>query len=370
MKRTDFARYLRQTPANHIDRGWRQVSARLRKRTSPRAYALSAFAVLLLAVAIVASKPWSKGPGIEGTALETDEGQTQAVTLVEGSRVVLGPSSRLTLVNVSSDRVRLRLDRGVIDVDATHRAGRTFTISAKQLDIDVVGTRFRVDVGDASGNADVSVTEGRVRVTSRDDPQHPRYLGAGESWSTRAVVSTSSSATHPVALASADAGVPHMAPSRPRLSPKFLTLYRDGHYNEAYALVADEFAARCAALDADGLYRLADTARLSGHPREAANAFDALRTRFRTDKRAPLAAFELGRIELDDLDEPRAAKAALDDAVSLLQPDDPFREDAEARRVQAFEEIGDRAECAAARDRYLGAYPQGSHRGSVAKRCR
>jgi transmembrane sensor len=366
-----FERHLRQTSPERIERGWRAIAPHLRHRVAPegrRMYAIAAFAVLLVVALVFGPKPWSKTPTTEGTVIETDEGQTQTVILAEGSRVVLGPSSRLALVNVSADRVRLRLDRGVIDVEATHRAGRTFTITAKQLDIDVVGTRFHVDVGDASGNADVTVTEGRVRVTSQDDLQHPRYLGAGETWSTRGAALMSTASAPAVAIASTDAGVPHLAPPRPRLSPKFLGLYHDGRYNDAYALVADEFAARCAVLDADGLFTLAETARLSGHPREAATAYDALRTRFRTDKRAPVAALELGRIHLD-LDEPRAAKAALDDAIALkLDPN--LREVADARRIQALEEIGDRAECAEARDLYLGAYPQGSHRASVARRCR
>ncbi len=370
MKPTDFTRHFRPTSTDRLDRGWREIAGRMRKQAAPRGFGWgrAAFAVVLIAIAILASKPWSKGQGIEGTALETDEGQTQAVTLVEGSRVVLGPSSRLTMMNVQADRVRLRLDRGVIDVEASHRAGRTFTITAKQLDIEIVGTRFRVDVGDASGNADVTVTEGRVRVTSHDDPTHPRYLGAGESWSTRAAIAPSTASAAPVVVVSADAGAPHVVPPRPRLSPKFLDLFKGGRYNDAYALVAEDFSSRCSVLDADGLFEIAEAARLSGHPRDAATAFDALHTRFHGDKRAPVAALEAARIELD-LDEPRAAKAALDDAITL--PLDPFlREVADARRIQALEEIGDRAECAAARDRYLDAYPQGSHRASVAKRCR
>jgi tyrosyl-tRNA synthetase len=110
MKRQDFARYLRQTSPERVERGWRSLAPRLRKRPSRRVYALAAFAVLVL-VAIGFAKPWSKSPTTEGTVIETEPGQTQAVILAEGSRVILGPSSRLALVNVSADRVRLRLDR-------------------------------------------------------------------------------------------------------------------------------------------------------------------------------------------------------------------------------------------------------------------
>ncbi len=371
MIRRALGRYLKTAPTQEqVDRNWRALSARLRRQRPRRSYALAALAAALLVLLAIAPMWRKPAPSTQGTVIETDSGHTQTVTLAEGSRVVLGPSSRLLLVDVSTQRVRLELERGTLDVDATHREGRTFSVGARKLDVEVVGTQFHVAVGDAPGDVDVSVSRGRVRVVSRDDPSHPRFLAAGESWSTRATLALPQPSALPVAMQSAhDAGAAHEAPPRPKLGTQFMGLYHDGRYVDAYGLVVSDFEERCDALGADDLFALAETARMAGHPRHAAIAFDALRTRFRTNARAPLAALELGRLDLDDLDDPRAAKDALDDAVAL-QPDAFFREDADARRVQALEAMGDRSGCVAERDCYLAAYPEGSHRTTVTRRCR
>jgi hypothetical protein len=364
----NLGKYLHTAPsADRIERNWRRIALGLRPapRSLSRTLLAAAAVIALVAVVVLARTP--RPASIEGTVLET-EGQSETVGLPDGSRIVLGPSSRLLLVNVSRQRVRLELERGTIDVAATHLAGRTFSVGARVLDIDVVGTRFRVEVGPPPSDVQVSVREGRVRVTSRNDAEHPRYLGAGEVWSSHPSPAQSVSAPAVAVQAVPDAGKPHDAPAKPRLPTRFAELYREGRYVDAYTLVADDFTARSHDLGADELFTLAETARLSGHPRDAATAFDALRTRFRANPRAPLAALELGRLDLDELDQPSAAKEALEDAIQL-QPDGFFREDADARRIQALEEMGLRAECAAARAQYLDAYPQGSHRTSVARRC-
>ena len=371
MTRHALGRYLKTRPSpEQVDRSWRAIRDGLRRRSPSRAIAVAALAAALLVLVLLVPMPWRKTASIQGTVIETDAAHSQTVTLAEGSRVVLGPSSKLLLVDVSTQHVRLELERGTIDVDATHRAGRTFSVGARQLDIEVVGTRFHVEVGAGPSDVDVSVSRGRVRVLSRDDPGHPRYLAAGESWSTRAVVPTPPPSSQAVtAPAEHDAGVVHEAPPRPKLPAQFAGLYKEGRYVDAYALVEDDFEARCETVDADDLFMLATTARDSGHPRHAATAFDALRTRYRGNAHAPIAALELGRLDLDDLDDPKAAKSAFDDAIAL-QPDGFFREDADARRVQALDELGDHAGCVEARDRYLDTYPDGTHRATVARRCR
>lgn len=371
MIRQPLGRHLSTTPpGERLDRNWRAIATKLRARRPSWRFAFVALAAVMICGAVLLPLSWRKSTRIEATVIETDADHTQTVVLAEGSRVVLGPSSRLLLVDVSTQHVRLELQRGAIDVDATHREGRTFSVGARQLDVDVVGTQFHVAVGDTPGDVEVSVSRGRVRVTSREDPSHPRFLGAGERWSTRALppppIASAAPSGQPVAH---DAGAVHEAPPKPSLSPQVRKLIVAGRFVDAYGLVLPDFDDDCQTLGADDLFQLAEAARGAGHPRHAATAFDALRTRFRTDARAPLAALELGRLDLDDLDDPRAAKNALDDVVAL-QPDGFFREDAEARRVQALEAMGDHTECVAARERYLAAYPHGSHRASVARRCR
>jgi transmembrane sensor len=102
--------------------------------------------------------------------------------------------------------------------------------------------------------------------------------------------------------------------------------------------------------------------------RDAERALDTLRKRHRGDPRAALAAFELGRLRLDTLGNPAGAAEALTDAITLA-PGASFREDAEARRVQALDASHARAACAAARDAYLARYPKGAHAAVVHARC-
>src|SRR5262249_5733343 len=116
------------------------------------------------------------------------------------------------------------------------------------------------------------------------------------------------------------------------------------------------------------LFRLAEVARASGHMRDAERAFDTLRKRHRSDGRAALAAFELGRLRLDTLGNPGGAAEALSDAI-MLAPGASFREDAEARRVQALAASHATSACAAARDAYLARYPNGAHVAVVRSRC-
>jgi transmembrane sensor len=84
----------------------------------------------------------------------------------------------------------------------------------------------------------------------------------------------------------------------------------------------------------------------------------------RSDPRAALCGFTLGRILLDDLGKPREAAAAFRDAQTLDQ-DFALMEDAIAREVKALWQAGDTA---AARDRaleYLRRFPSGSQARAV-----
>ncbi len=357
-------------PPERIERNWKAISAALPQPKPRRRWVpVTAFALAVLAILALVFRPRSLDTNaIDGAALETDEGESQTLVLADGTRLVMGSSTRLLLVRVSGRDVRLQVERGHLDLQVTHVDGRKFTVGAgTAADVEVVGTKFHVDVRNPT-DVEVGVDEGRVRIDRKDDPGHPRFLAAGETWvaTTKAPAAASTlDASTPVV----DAGRPREPAPRTHLPPRFVETYRDGRYLDAYAMVASDFDARCTVATADELFLLAEAARLSGHPAQAATAFDALRKGHRSDKRAGLAALELGRLRLDELDEPAAAREALDDAI-VLDPNGNFREDAEARRVQALDAEGRHAECIDARERYLAAWPDGLHRVSVTRRCR
>lgn len=132
-------------------------------------------------------------------------------------------------------------------------------------------------------------------------------------------------------------------------------LFEQGRFQEAYQVAE-------ASIDQpqspDALLLLADIARLSGHPNRAASVLERLLYDHPDSKQAPVAAFTLGRVRLEALEQPRRAAAAFELAVRRGLPA-PLLEDAFARQVEALAKAGDRVGAQAAADRYFSRYPKG-----------
>ena len=86
----------------------------------------------------------------------------------------------------------------------------------------------------------------------------------------------------------------------------------------------------------DALLAAADAARLQGRPANAVAPLTAILTRFPSDPRAPIAAFQLGRVLDDDLHDHAAASAAFSRALAL-DPRGPLAPDAAARARAALD---------------------------------
>ncbi|HTA17682.1 MAG TPA: FecR domain-containing protein [Polyangia bacterium] len=331
-----------------LDRQVAVIAARTALRSRPRVLTLDVRATCVGAVALATivgvmavRSRWlaplrQESAALAGTMFEAPAGG-ETITLGDGSRAVLEAHSELTLVTVRRELVRVTLERGGVDFDVTHADGKQFVVSARGYEIRVLGTRFNVRLGEAAGAPalEVRVSRGRVRVARESsDSQDVRVLDAGETWSTAPtpVPETESTAPQPPPSSKAET-----SKAETRESPR--------------ALLARAQAFRAA-----------------NDPRAAARLFDTLRVRHHGDPRAGLAAFELGRLRLDRLDDPRGAAEAFDDAISIA-PDAPFREDAQARLVEAYDASRDRARCLEARAAYLLRYPRGVHRDKIAARC-
>ncbi len=331
-----------------IARQWADIDARslpLAPGTPRRTWAVAFGGAVCLAGALaigLRGRMVSTRDAIEGSVIE---GGT--VTLSDGSRVAVAEDGRLRVQVVREDSVVLALDRGSADLAVPH-AKRSLVVRTPAYDVVDVGTRFKVALGDGGG-VRVEVTEGAVEVRSRTGNGPPRRLQAGESWA------SSSNPSSEIALPPPSAASPSTAPT-----------------DVAAASVAAPLpsASVASSRDAPGpreLLESAERARLAGQPRAESVALDTLRRRFRSDPRAALAAFELGRVRLDSLGDGPGAVEALDDAIALA-PRGPLREDAEARRVDAL--AAERSpQCGAARDAFLARYPRGVHGAVVAQRC-
>jgi transmembrane sensor len=114
-----------------------------------------------------------------------------------------------------------------------------------------------------------------------------------------------------------------------------------------------------AASDAEGLMAEADEARRAGRPERAAELLERA-SRLSGDPAAGVAAFTLGRLELEALGRPARAAAAFSRALDATLPA-RLREDAAARLVEAHVRSGDASAARRAADAYLRDYPNGRH---------
>jgi transmembrane sensor len=142
---------------------------------------------------------------------------------------------------------------------------------------------------------------------------------------------------------------------------KWKTLADDGDFDAAYVEMRRSGALRD---QPEELLVAADVARLSHHPSEAVAPLERLVRDHARDPRAPLAAFTLGRVLLEDLGRPHEAADAFV-AVSRLAPDGPLAPDALAREVEAWSRAGETGRARARAEEYLRRFPAGSRVRSV-----
>lgn len=324
-----------------------------------------------------------------------------ALRLPDGSvATALSPDTDLKEAAPQPGRTVLRLLRGSARFAVQRNPSRVFRVEAGRTAVEVLGTQFTMTR--RAELTQVAVIQGRVRVLW---DSHYTELGAGEqgtfpppepaallpetvapeptyfSETDKGSKTGGDSATSPAVTTDARAGDP--APGyRPRTSSsssgsraeterprkaaalaRWRLLAQDGQFDQAYQeLEAKDLAA--ASDEAGDLLLLADIARLSHHPAEAVAPLGKLLQKHRSDPRAALCAFTLGRILMEDLGKPQEAAAAFREAQSL-DPGFAMIEDALAREVQALWRAGDSTAAHERALEYLRRFPDGSGARSV-----
>lgn len=133
-------------------------------RSARRVYlpwAVAAAAVLIITVGIVQMR--KDGTTDAARVVSTATGQIDSTRLTDGTRVILGPSSELSIARgYSTGRREVRL-RGTAQFAVRHDAAHPFTVRAGEAVITDIGTVFTVR-GDSMEGVEVSVREGSVRV--------------------------------------------------------------------------------------------------------------------------------------------------------------------------------------------------------------
>lgn len=106
-----------------------------------------------------------------GKIYATSVGERREVLLRDGTRVLLGPTSRL-IVAPFVDDVRLVTLDGIAYFRVVHDPARPFTVRAGAISIQDIGTAFAVETDDSAGTR-VAVDSGSVAIGAADQ-RHTR----------------------------------------------------------------------------------------------------------------------------------------------------------------------------------------------------
>ncbi|HYO97231.1 MAG TPA: FecR family protein [Polyangiaceae bacterium] len=185
-------------PLSEFERAqiFRRVEAALEtRRAAPR---LPTFAWAATALALAASGTFAY------RAVRAHEPQPAVITapvvtqetleLPDGSRAIIGPASQMRVDAAEPLRVRLSLLEGRVDLSVTEVEGRSFVVSAGNVDVNVLGGRVSVAVEPPDSlpqgwAIEVRASDGRADV-HRKSGGPPVVLEAGETWSSRAATNS------------------------------------------------------------------------------------------------------------------------------------------------------------------------------------
>lgn len=244
-------------------------------------------------------------------------------------------------------------------------------VEATMLHVLVAGQRLladqaRFELVRAGEGFELHVLEGTVRFGERD-------LGPGTHFvlDPGAVPAVAEPDATPPDAAEPDEGPTEPdATARPRprsdarpSKPKWRALVQSRDWAEAYTEMkrADPKSVRSSV---DALMAAADAARFGGHPDEAPSYLEEVVDEHARHPMAPLAAFTLGRVYLEQLGASEKAARAFAKARSLA-PKGALAADALAREVEAWAKAGERDKARTRAQEYLAAYPEGRRAAAV-----
>ena len=134
-----------------------------------RGYTLGALGLLAAAAAFVAfvtlrSPATPAGsPAVTGQTYATTTGQRDSVLLADGSRVILGPESRLTVPGDYGSSARAVELVGDAYFDVRHDAAKPFSVRVANAIVEDLGTAFTIE-SDLRDTTTVAVISGSVRL--------------------------------------------------------------------------------------------------------------------------------------------------------------------------------------------------------------
>ena len=351
----------------------RSMFARKRRRTQMKGAMAVAGAVLaVLSLGVAWKRLHLEKPAPQALApndAPSIEGQT--ITFADGS--VAAPLDKTSLVQpreVTASKIDVELVRGSAHFEVSKNPERVFRVEAGTVTVEVLGTGFTVER--LAEGARVSVDHGRVKVqwgagsTILGDGQGSTFPPAPAASTLEGSVVGGGNDVAPAASTTIAPSATAGATGAMGAKATWKVLAHDGEFDKAYAALKVEGGATAVHDDAGELLLAADVARLSHHPADAVVHLRRVLTAHAGDPRAPLAAFTLGRVLLEELGQPGQAAEAFAKARALGGAG-PLAEDALAREVEAWWRAGATDKAHERAEEYVKLYPKGLRIRSVRK---
>jgi transmembrane sensor len=276
------------------------------------------------------------------------------LVFADRSTVVVDPGTSMKPTLNTGRDFTLRLARGRLRLEVKPGGPRRWRVDCDYLRVEVVGTSFTV-ARDHEG-VKVSVFEGKVALSGPDLEPGGRRLAALQQAFIADPAREPAVAEKPVE----PEDEPRVASTAGEASDSSWRRYAEqGNHATAFAELGEE-GIRTEASEASphDLMLLADVARLSGHPRQAVKPLEKLLAQHESSPQAPLAAFILGRLELDALSRPARAVDALLKARMLGVPES-LEQSVSYRLVQAYARAGRATDARREADYYIERFPNG-----------
>lgn len=303
------------------------AAKRAKLRSVAAVASLAACGVLIFALGRIKPAPTAAAAGPlhlqDGASLPSAElvrGAAAAVVFEDRSVFRPEPGARVEILDNSAQRFALKQSAGKALYLVTPDGPRRWTVDTPLGTVEVVGTEFSVDA--SANHVRVEVNHGVVIVRGDWVPEHAARLEAGDHLDIE----------RPKAETAPTVGAPGVSGLRP-------------------APAVDSGPARVSEL-----LMLADDLRRTGRAVEAVAPLEQIISKHVQDPRAALAAFTLGRIQMDVLDQPKEAERTFEKALSM-QLDAALQEDATWRRARLLNELGRTEEAAALARSFVQKHP-------------
>ena len=315
----------------------------------------------------------------DGSAIAPVEAHTSNVTveLRDESSILLSPGTRIVPLVSTATSLELLLERGSALFSVTPGGPRRWIVDAGSARVEVVGTVFRVERSEK--HIVVSVDRGTVLVRGESVPGLVKKLSAGERLSlglsprsgspgvddateppaAAEVAQTEkleSNATRRLVEAPATSGAPPVSEA-PRIGK---TAQAAGTRLGKRVEPRDKPTPRrrpSPTETVDTLLQKADEARLSGRPSRAVKPLEQALARFADSPQAGLIAFTLGRLRLDQLNQPRRAAVAFEKALAIGLPR-ALEPECHRRLIEAYGQVGDHVAAKRTLERLVRRFPE------------